>query len=272
MVDLDSGAQRPIEDIALTRYACYLIAQNGDPAKDQIAFAQTYFAVPTRKQELIEQRIRDLNERVTEAAMSSTSTQTERKENWWVLFPISGLAITDAVPGTDQPIWGDATLVSMSHVSALVKRLRLNERMTHGHDHERDVLLLLGIVPEPESWVRWRDRDEIPSGFLAVRRRLEESDGVRRGFSKSALERVACLEAGLAFGMLTEEKHSLRTCGIVRHGKRPLLPQAALDLESGGFSSSSAGEEPYLAFSARPCHLHTPSSQIDLRRVRCPLQ
>jgi DNA-damage-inducible protein D len=57
MVDLGSGATRAIEDIALTRYACYLIAQNGDPSKDAIAFAQTYFAVQTRKQELIEQRL-----------------------------------------------------------------------------------------------------------------------------------------------------------------------------------------------------------------------
>ena len=60
MVDLGSGATRAIDDVALTRYACYLIAQNGDPSKDAIAFAQTYFAVQTRKQELIEQRIAEV--------------------------------------------------------------------------------------------------------------------------------------------------------------------------------------------------------------------
>lgn len=60
MVPLGSGAQREVGDWALTRYACYLIAQNGDPAKDAIAFAQTYFAVQTRRQELIEKRLLDV--------------------------------------------------------------------------------------------------------------------------------------------------------------------------------------------------------------------
>ncbi len=60
MVGLGSNAQRPIQDIALSRYACYLVAQNGDPAKTEVAFAQTYFAVQTRKQEMIEQRLLDV--------------------------------------------------------------------------------------------------------------------------------------------------------------------------------------------------------------------
>lgn len=57
MVQLGSGAMRSVRDYMLTRYACYLIAQNGDPKKEEIAFAQSYFAVQTRKQELIEERI-----------------------------------------------------------------------------------------------------------------------------------------------------------------------------------------------------------------------
>ena len=57
MVPLGSGSKRSVKDYMLPRYACYLIAQNGDPRKEEIAFAQGYFAVQTRKQELIEERI-----------------------------------------------------------------------------------------------------------------------------------------------------------------------------------------------------------------------
>lgn len=59
MVALGSGAERAVQDVAMDRYACYLLAQNGDPRKEAIAFAQTYFAVQTRRQELIETRLID---------------------------------------------------------------------------------------------------------------------------------------------------------------------------------------------------------------------
>ena len=78
MVELGSGSQREIADVMLTRYACYLIAQNGDPGKQQIAFAQTYFAMQTRKAELIEQRLLEV-ERIS-ARKKLSATEKELSE------------------------------------------------------------------------------------------------------------------------------------------------------------------------------------------------
>ena len=83
MVRLGSGADRPVDDFMLTRYACYLIAQNGDPRKEPIAFAQSYFALQTRKQELLEERMRlqarlDARERLRESEKTLSQNIYER--------------------------------------------------------------------------------------------------------------------------------------------------------------------------------------------------
>ncbi|GBU07391.1 DNA-damage-inducible protein DinD [Bacteroidales bacterium] len=78
-IQMPKGASKEVPDMILTRYACYLIAQNGDPKKEQIAFAQSYFAIQTRKQELLEERIQ-LTERL-QAREKLAATETELSKN-----------------------------------------------------------------------------------------------------------------------------------------------------------------------------------------------
>jgi DNA-damage-inducible protein D len=75
MVAIGSGAEKPIEDILLTRYACYLVAQNGDSRKEEISFAQNYFAVQTRRAELVEQRLLEQERVVAREKLSQTENQ-----------------------------------------------------------------------------------------------------------------------------------------------------------------------------------------------------
>ena len=107
MVDLGSGSQREVDDLMLTRYACYLIAQNGDPKKEEIAFAQTSFAIQTRRAELIEQRLLEA-ERVS-ARRKLSSTEKELSQ---VIYEQTGGNEDFALIRSkgDQALFGKTTL------------------------------------------------------------------------------------------------------------------------------------------------------------------
>jgi DNA-damage-inducible protein D len=114
MVEIGSGSERVIDDMALTRYACYLIAQNGDSSKPAIAFAQTYFAVQTRKQEIIEERLLE----VARVTAREKLTQSEKK--------LSGIIYERGVNDQSFSIIrskGDQALFGGMNTQAMKKRL-----------------------------------------------------------------------------------------------------------------------------------------------------
>lgn len=190
MVDIGSGAQKEIDDVMLTRFACYLIAQNGDPRKEQIAFAQTYFAIQTRKAELIEQKILEI-ERVqarnklaeTEKELSHVIfQQTGGNENFALIRSKGDQALFNRTTQQMKDKWGIKNkpladfmptillkakdfATEITIFNAKQKQMKTESQISNEHitnnKSVRNTLISRGIVPEnlpPEEDVKKIER------------------------------------------------------------------------------------------------------------------
>ncbi len=177
MVDIGSGAQKEIDDIMLTRYACYLTAQNGDSKKEKIAFAQTYFAVQTRKAEIIEEKLLQY-ERVqarhklaeTEKELSAVIfEQTGANQNFALIRGKGDKALFNRTTRQMKEKWNIKNKPLADHMPTILlkakdfateitifnaKDKRMNTEMAISNEHitnnktVRETLVSRGIVPE----------------------------------------------------------------------------------------------------------------------------
>ncbi|MDD4149612.1 MAG: DNA damage-inducible protein D [Bacteroidales bacterium] len=190
MVEIGSGAQKEIDDVMLTRFACYLIAQNGDSRKEQVAFAQTYFAIQTRKAELIEKKLLEIERVQTRNKLAETEKelsqiifeQTGGNQNFALIRSKGDQALFNKNTQQMKNQWGvknkpladfmptillkakdfatEITIFNAKNKKMSTEAQISNEHITNNRS-VRNTLLSRGIVPEnlpPEEDVKKLER------------------------------------------------------------------------------------------------------------------
>lgn len=148
-----------------------------------------------------------------------------------MFFPMKGISITDEHPQFQKPVFGDATLVSRSHVREFVPWLKLNERMSPRHNHEADVTYMLEHATLQEEF----------QAFIAVRRTgILTERTFRQVLVEQARSRASQIAATLALVFLLDSKTG-KTCGLVEQLHRQTKSVVALEFNEGGFMFSTGG-------------------------------
>jgi len=157
----------------------------------------------------------------------------QRTELWWVLYPLKGLDVTDPLNDLlNNPLFGDATILSKNHIKDIVSSLKLNERETTKHDHERDLIFLMehaGISGEFHSFMA------VCRSSSQSRRRDKRGFVHSRHLDKKAKLRASQLVAALALSIMAASK-TWQTCGMVEQFRDGTRPLAMICLKDGSFS------------------------------------
>lgn len=248
MVKLGSGSQREVDDYELTRYACYLIAQNGDPRIPEIAFAQMYFAIQTRKQELIAEQVKEIERLIARKQLAETDREfagtilsrgVDKSElaeiisvGDYVLFgnkstkdmkkrlmiKATNRALADFLPTITikaKDLASEATIFNTKQKNLLSKE-GIKEEHIRSNKSARNFLLNLDIIPE-----------KLPPAedIKKVERRHQKQIKIASKFIRSKLEEAEELLIEIPEGTTTSQLLEMKDLFLANPGKGSVILQ-----------------------------------------------